>query len=122
MQLDDETLQPRRLHWVSEGRTAVDSSESDSGGAGVATGCDSPDVAMGCRAEGVENVLPLETGLREGAASVVDGAGCGVSSIVECLPVVQGGIVINSSKVRTRGLQHFHPGSCYQPSSVYLRV
>ena len=33
----------------------------------------------------------------------------GVSSTVECLPVVQGGIVRNSSKVRTRGLQHLHP-------------
>jgi hypothetical protein len=28
---------------------------------------------------------------------------------VECLPVVQGGIARNSSKVRTRGLQHFQP-------------
>lgn len=28
---------------------------------------------------------------------------------MECLPVVQGGMVMNSSKVRTRGLQHFHP-------------
>ena len=26
-----------------------------------------------------------------------------------CLPVVQGGIERNSSKVRTRGLQHFQP-------------
>lgn len=32
-----------------------------------------------------------------------------MSSTVECLPVVQGGIVRNSSKVRTRGLQHFQP-------------
>jgi hypothetical protein len=29
--------------------------------------------------------------------------------VVECLPVVQGGIDRNSSKVRTRGLQHFQP-------------
>ena len=33
----------------------------------------------------------------------------GVSSTVECLPVVQGEIIRNSSKVRTRGLQHLHP-------------
>ena len=38
------------------------------------------------------------------------GASSGVSSTVECLPVVQGGIARNSSKVRTRGLQHFQPG------------
>jgi hypothetical protein len=37
------------------------------------------------------------------------GAGVGVSSKVECLPVVQGGSARNSSKVKTRGLQHFHP-------------
>lgn len=34
------------------------------------------------------------------------GAGVGVSSTVECLPVVHGGSVRNSSNVRTRGLQH----------------
>ena len=33
----------------------------------------------------------------------------GVSSTVECLPVVHGGIERNSSKVKTRGLQHFQP-------------
>ena len=37
------------------------------------------------------------------------GSGAGVSSIVECFPVVQGGMERNSSKVRTRGLQHFQP-------------
>lgn len=37
------------------------------------------------------------------------GAGAGVSSTVECLPFVQGGIARNSSNVRKRGLQHFHP-------------
>lgn len=30
-------------------------------------------------------------------------------SVVECLPVVHGGIARNSSNVRTRGLQHFQP-------------
>lgn len=28
---------------------------------------------------------------------------------MECLPVVHGGMARNSSKVRTRGLQHFQP-------------
>jgi hypothetical protein len=37
------------------------------------------------------------------------GSGAGVSSTSEWLPVVQGGMVRNSSKVRTRGLQHFQP-------------
>jgi hypothetical protein len=37
------------------------------------------------------------------------GAGAGVSSTVEWCPVVQGGMERNSSKVRTRGLQHFQP-------------
>ena len=36
-------------------------------------------------------------------------AGLGVSSTVLCLPVVQGGMERNSSKVSTRGLQHAHP-------------
>lgn len=35
----------------------------------------------------------------------------GGTSVVEWVPVVQGGMVMNSSKVRTRGLQHFHPES-----------
>ena len=43
------------------------------------------------------------------ALSISLGASFGVSSTVECLPVVQGGMVRNSSKVRTRGLQHFQP-------------
>jgi hypothetical protein len=37
------------------------------------------------------------------------GAYAVVSSTVECLPVVQGGMARNSSKVRKRGLQHFQP-------------
>lgn len=40
-----------------------------------------------------------------------DDCGAGVSSVVECLPVVQGGIERNSSNVKTRGLQHFQPKS-----------
>lgn len=33
----------------------------------------------------------------------------GGRSVVLCLPVVHGGIDMNSSKVKTLGLQHFHP-------------
>ncbi len=43
------------------------------------------------------------------ASDVVDGSGFGVSSTVECLPIVHGGISRNSSKVKKRGLQHFQP-------------
>jgi len=58
------------------------------------------------------------TGRRAGAGR--DGAGAeagagffsmtGGWSVVEWTPVVQGGMDMNSSKVRTRGLQHFQPG------------
>lgn len=44
-----------------------------------------------------------------GAVSVVFAGSTGVSSTVECFPVVHGGMSKNSSKVRTRGLQHFQP-------------
>jgi hypothetical protein len=45
-----------------------------------------------------------------GASAVLMCSGAGVSSTVECLPVVHGAMSRNSSKVRTRGLQHFQPG------------
>lgn len=34
---------------------------------------------------------------------------CGGMSVVLCFPWVHGSMSMNSSKVRTRGLQHFHP-------------
>ena len=43
------------------------------------------------------------------SSAFVCGIVVGVSSTAECLPVVQGGMERNSSKVRTRGLQHFQP-------------
>ena len=55
-----------------------------------------------------------DTGLRAGgrfSSTVGCGGGFGVSSIVECLPVVHGGISRNSSNVKTRGLQHFQPAT-----------
>lgn len=54
----------------------------------------------------------IAMGFRRGASSstfVSFVAGAGLSSTVECLPVVHGGMARNSSKVRTRGLQHFQP-------------
>lgn len=47
------------------------------------------------------------TGVSEGETSFFSIVGG--MSVVLCLPVVHGGIERNSSKVRTRGLQHFQP-------------
>ena len=55
-------------------------------------------------------VVGLETGVEELVSSPCFFSICGGRSVVECLPVVQGGIERNSSKVKTRGLQHFQPG------------
>ena len=44
-----------------------------------------------------------------GTSAVCFGCSIGVSSIVECIPVVHGGMAKNSSNVKTRGLQHFQP-------------
>jgi hypothetical protein len=56
-------------------------------------------------------VVGASVGASAGAAF---GSSAGVSSTVLCLPVVQGGMVMNSSKVNTRGLQHFHPNEVCQ--------
>ena len=71
-------------------------------------------MAAGCGAEtGAREASGVAvTGLAIGASSKTSPCFfsiCGGRSVVECLPVVQGGIVRNSSKVRTRGLQHFQP-------------
>ena len=84
------------------------SSSSSSGGAGEDGGCGAAACAVGARpgfgAAGSEEVW------RVGAsAGAVLGSSAGVSSMVLCLPVVHGGMVMNSSNVKTRGLQHFHP-------------
>ena len=55
-----------------------------------------------------------------GGSTTLGGSGAGVSSTVECFPVVHGGMARNSSKVKTRGLQHFQPGEvsfCVNDSS-----
>ena len=107
-------LQPRRRQIVF-GDTGIEgSSESDSGGAGDGavgeTGCNA-------RCAGRFKILPLEAigfgggGTSSGSPEGTGGSGLGVSSTVECSPVVQGGIERNSSNVKNRGLQHFQPES-----------
>jgi len=63
---------------------------------------------MGPREASAAGVIGLEIEVSSEASacffSIVGGR-----SVVECLPVVQGGMERNSSKVRTRGLQHFQP-------------
>lgn len=116
----DDTPHARRRHVVLSGTGAEGSSDSDSGGAGVVglVGC-AEDVygIRGTAGVVVVSVLAFPTatvfadlsGIVVGSMSCF-GGGAGVSSTVECLPVVHGGIVKNSSKVSTRGLQHFQPG------------
>lgn len=86
------------------------SSSRGSGAAGtVSTGVD-PTVLVGGPCNDGWLVAAVEIGFGRTSSSNTCGfGGGGVSSIVECLPVVQGGIDRNSSKVRTRGLQHFQP-------------
>ena len=103
--------QPLRRHVVLGGISKEGSSVSDSGVGGGGEG------ARDCGRLGRVVVAPLMvdmgfsfgTGAGSGSIGASLGAGTGVSSTVECLPVVQGGITRNSSNVRTRGLQHFQP-------------
>lgn len=83
--------------------TREGSSDSDSGGAGDGTAGGAVPAARGVgRVWGVSLVA---MGLGAGSMSPKvleggEGSGSGVSSTVECLPVVHGGIERNSSKVR----------------------
>jgi hypothetical protein len=54
-------------------------------------------------------VVGLEIGMAASEVSVCFFSRVGGISVVECLPVVHGGMARNSSKVKTLGLQHFHP-------------
>lgn len=94
------------------------SSESDSGAsAGAAGGVP----GVGAARAGAGFVSEMGTVLRgavagcsscfcvTSASALGFGSGAGVSSTVVCFPVVQGGMLRNSSKSRTRGLQHFQP-------------
>ena len=109
------------------GMGRLGSSESDSGGAGEGVvgggGC----ARCSRRADGAEILLlsvaatALGAGAGVASESAFGGSGAGVSSMVECFPVVHGGIERNSSNVRTRGLQHFQPGGTVRSCSL-LRV
>ena len=92
-------------------------SDSESGGgAGEREGVGVAIGASGLEGSSDESGPFVETDIGFGGAGsgkvsegVGFGSGVGVSSTVECLPVVHGGISRNSSNVRTRGLQHFQP-------------
>lgn len=89
------------------------SSSSDSGGgAGEADACGAA-CAVGRRgaAGNDSSSEPRFTGVPLGTSGAFVGSGAGVSSTSECVPVVQGSMARNSSNVKTRGLQHFHPKS-----------
>lgn len=93
------------------------SSESDSGAAaGEGEGGGAACARCGSREGAAEPLLSCVAtivGVGAGASGASElglgVSGAGVSSTVECFPVVHGGIARNSSKVRTRGLQHFQP-------------
>lgn len=94
------------------------SSSSSSGGAGVVE-ARAVGAARGARETGGGSAFSSCVGVGVGAAFLICASSSssvcagsrtvGVSSTVECVPVVQGGMFMNSSKVSTRGLQHFHP-------------
>jgi hypothetical protein len=93
------------------------SSSSDSGGgAGEALGLGVA-CAVGNRGAGAgrdSSSDPRLTWVSLGTSGAFTGSGLGVSSTSECLPFVQGSIARNSSKVKTRGLQHSQPGESHQ--------
>lgn len=106
--LDDEAPQDLLLHVAFGGvgveGSSLSSSSRGSGAAGLGGGAIDERVSVA----GLE-LFETAIGFGFGKLSSVWtglGSGAGVSSIVECLPVVHGVIVKNSSNVRTRGLQH----------------
>lgn len=114
--LPHERLLQVVLGGIGVSRSSLSSSRRGSGVEGLGGGAmASSDSLAGAAALGVGFVVPsavVDMGFSRGALSssfVSFAAGAGVSSTVECLPVVHGGIVKNSSNVRTRGLQHFQP-------------
>ena len=82
------------------GTTIEGSSDSDSGGAG--DGAAGGALTAAGAAGKVWGISLVAIGLGAGGMSSggLEGGGSGVSSTVECLPVVHGGMERNSSKVR----------------------
>ena len=114
-------LQLLRLQVAPVGIIADGSSDSSSGaGAGDRVGVGAAAWARDSREGGDSPMLfsIVATGFRVGmscrdsAVGAGIDSGCGVSSTVECFPVVQGLMARNSSNVRTLGLQHFQPRKC----------
>lgn len=105
-------LQPRRRHIVFGGTGIEGSSESDSGSAGDEAG---GGAGWDARIAGKLWTVPLVAtgfgggGTSSGTSDSGGGSPLGVSSTVEWVPVVHGGIERNSSNVKNRGLQHFQP-------------
>ena len=95
------------------------SSESDSGGgAGEGTARGAGWDAWGAGKFKKLPLVAIRFGGGDKSSERSDGggpSGLGVSSTVECFPVVQGGIERNSSNVKNRGLQHFQPIPWSQP-------
>ena len=85
-------------------------SESDSGSGVTALGEGAAGTACGARDARASVGFGCLIGIGARVSSVGGFfSGTGVSSTMECLPVVHGGISRNSSNVKTRGLQHFQP-------------
>lgn len=104
------------LGGIGASGSSLSSSRRGSGVEGFGGGGRAPRLSFaGAAALEVDFVVPsalVDIGFSRGASSSAFtsfAASAGVSSTVECLPVVHGGIFRNSSNVRTRGLQHFHP-------------
>lgn len=74
----------------------------------MAVGCGVEIGVLDISGEGVVG-LDTETLSVEVVSAAAFFSSCGGWSVVECLPVVQGRMERNSSKVKTRGLQHFQP-------------
>lgn len=106
-------LHPLLRHAVFGGIGSEGLSESDSGSGVAARGDGTAGTACGnLLGARVSAGCVCLTGTGAGASFAgTSFSGAGVSSTVECLPVVQGEISRNSSNVRTRGLQHFQPSS-----------
>ena len=85
------------------GITIEGSSDSDSGGAGDGTAGGAVTAARAAGKVWGVSLVAMGTGAGGMSSRVLEGgegSGLGVSSTVECLPVVHGGIERNSSKVR----------------------
>lgn len=112
----------RRLHVAESGIGVEGSSESSAnsgagdaalgGGVGSAVESDACVVALLDAGWDIGSLFNVFSACTSCFAFFSLACASAFSSTVECLPVVQGGISRNSSKVRNRGLQHFQPQKC----------